>query len=45
MFEKLWILVLCLEVKYLMIFSVEELEIVQMLHCFGAKYKVPAVRR
>lgn len=45
MFEKLWILILCIQVKYLMIFNVEELEVVQMFHCFGAKYKLPAVRR
>jgi hypothetical protein len=38
MFEKLWILVLCIQVKYLMIFNVEELEVVQMFHCFEAKY-------
>jgi hypothetical protein len=44
MFEKLWILVLCIQVKYL-IFNVEGLEVVQMFHCFGAKYELPAERR
>jgi hypothetical protein len=45
MFEKLWILVLCIQLKYMMIFNVELLEVVQMFDCFGAKYKLPAVRR
>jgi hypothetical protein len=45
MSEKLWILVLCIQVKYLMISNVQELEVVQMFHFFGAKYKLPTVRR
>jgi hypothetical protein len=32
-------------VKYVIIFNVEELEVVQIFHCFGAKYKLPTVRR
>lgn len=44
MFEKWWILVLCIQVKCVIVFNVEELEVLQILHCFGAKYKLPTVR-
>jgi hypothetical protein len=45
MFEKLWIPVLCIQVKYVMIFDVEKPEVVQMFDCFGPECKLPAVRR
>jgi hypothetical protein len=43
MFEKLWIVVLCNQPKYMIICNVEEPEVVQMFHCFAAKYKLPTV--
>jgi hypothetical protein len=40
-FEKLWIIVLCNQLKLMMVCNVEELQAVQMFHCFGAKCIIP----